>query len=379
MDLYSATTVRAYSTGIAGVLPQTGRGKGQGLAVLFVVSLAGFPLRNATAEDTAWQPIAVWDVMARATAGAGYRDNVLRSGIAQEDSAFSSFSADAMALWLSESGAHLTFFVLFDDTHYFDAPSVDYERFFSATLQGAVPVGPKDEAGAQNTILYQHQVVDVSENDARLSRTLVTGSSYLFRPYWKHAVDDDWAVQAEGEVFRQFYHGDISDYWATAAGLRVVRGYGYRSELSVSAHTKLLPYDSRRKFDPAGVVIRNTDLAYRQNEIAAQWKHHFDESRHWRSRLKLSYLISRDNGSGYFDYDRLLCSAQVRWKKPQWEVKATASFSGYSYPSQERHQERFERSSWVLDGRIERKVGEHVIVYTFAEYERGISNANWPR
>ena len=275
----------------------------------------------------------------------------------------------------AESGAYVTCFLLFDDSQYFDAPSVDYERFISATVQAATPIGVNDELGGQLNSLYQHQVVDLSETETDMSRTLVDGYTCTLLPYWKHTLGDGWAVQAEAEALRQLYSGDdISDYWAPAAGLRLIRSYGHRSELSMYGQSKYLAYDSRERTDHDGLEIPGTSLVYQQNEVGGQWRHNFDKEQRWRTRSKLNYKSSHDNGSGYFDYSRLQCSQQVRWKNPLWEIKSNACFNWYSYPEQEIDDERYERSSIVLDVRIERRLSKRWLLYAYAEREWCMSN-----
>jgi len=60
---------------------------------------------TATAVDTNPSPLAVWDTSARVTTGFGYSDNVMRSSVAPESSAFFNVSADASFIRFADSGA----------------------------------------------------------------------------------------------------------------------------------------------------------------------------------------------------------------------------------------------------------------------------------
>ena len=122
------------------------------------------------------------------------------------------------------------------------------------------------------------------------------------------------------------------------------------------------------------MIIPDTSLVYRQQEIGAQWRHNFDEARHWRMMSKLSYMVNRDSGSGYFDYARLLFSQQLRWTNPRWEIKANARFGSYDYGVQRIGTEPLERSYAMLDVRIERRIGKRWLLYTAAERSWNISN-----
>ena len=89
---------------------------------------------------------------------------------------------------------------------------------------------------------------------------------------------------------------------------------------------------------------------------------------------KFSYMFNQDNGSGYFDYNRLLFTQQLRWTNPLWETKAGARFGWYYYPVQQIGGEQLERSYVVLDVRIERRLGKHWLLYALAEREWSMSN-----
>lgn len=320
------------------------------------------------------EPAAVWDNTARVTTGFGYRDNVMRTSVAPESSGFVNVAADASFIRFAESGAYLTFFLLGDYTKYFDAPSVGYEEFFSGMAQAVTPLGLRDELGGQFNYLYQHQVLDVSETEAVLTRMLVDGHTYTLQPYWKHRFTTNWALQLEVSGLRQLYGGDLSDYWETATRLSLIRTYGYRSELSFGYQPKHIWYDDREQFDSAGVAIPDTSLYYWQHEVGAQWRHYWDEARHWRSTTKGSYLLSRDNGTGYFDYHRVLFSEQLRWANPLWEIRAGARFGWYYYPEQMVGGDNLERTYVTADLRIERRLGKHWLLYVVAEREWSFSN-----
>jgi len=327
-----------------------------------------------SAESTNRAAVAVWDTSVRATTGLGYRDNVLRSSVTSESSGFFVSSADATFMRLSETGAHFTLFLLGEDTRYFDAPSVDYEQFFSGTAQGAMPLGAADEVGGQFNYLYQHQVLDVSETEATLTRVLVDGNSFTLRPHWKHTLGGGWAVQLEGGALRQLYEGELDDYWEAGGRLSVIRSYGHRSELSLGYQSKHLLYDTREESDEFGDEIPGTSLVYWQNEMGTQWRHHWDKARRWRTTSKLSYMFNRDNGSGYFDYDRVLFGQQLRWAAGGWDIKANGRFGWYFYKTQQIGDEDRERSYAALDLRVERRLGKYWLLYAVVEREWNDSN-----
>ena len=78
----------------------------------------------------------------------------MRSSVAPESSAFFNVSADASFIRFAESGAYLSFFVLGDDTQYFDAPSVNYEQFFSGTRAGRDTAGTNETNWAESSVIF---------------------------------------------------------------------------------------------------------------------------------------------------------------------------------------------------------------------------------
>lgn len=340
----------------------------------FLLLLALCATHPASAEPTNRSPIAVWDGTARGTVGVGYRDNVLRTAVAPESSGFFITTADASLMRLSETGSQLLLLVVGEDVRYFDSPSVSKEQVFSGTVQGAVPLGVQDELGAMLQYLYQNQVVDASETEADLRRLLVEGHGITFRPQWKHTLRPGWILQLEASMDRQLYAADLDDFWEGAGRLSLIHKYGRRSEWSVSFQSKHRRYDSREQFDSSGVAIPGTSLVYWRPEVSGQWRHYWDEGRHWRTTTKAGLLLNRDNGPGYFDYDRAQFAEQLRWSRSGWEVSAQARFGWYFYHEQRIGGELRDRSYVLLDLRVERRLGKHWLLHAAAEREWNFSN-----
>jgi len=166
----------------------------------------------------------------------------------------------------------------------------------------------------------------------------------------------------------------LDDYRDASGRVSLIRAYGNKSEISIGYQSLWRLFDTREEFDEFGVIVPDTSLYYWQHEMGARWRHHLDAARHWRTTSKLSYMFNRDNGSGYFDYDRLLFSEQLRWTSGDWEVKANARFGWYFYKVQQIGGENRERAYVVLDLRVERRLGKHWLLYAGGEREWDSSN-----
>lgn len=317
--------------------------------------------------------IVVWDQAARVDVGLGYQDNVLRSSVAPQGSGYIRTAADASLIRFSSADRLLVLFLLGEDTRYFEGP-VNYEQFLSATAQFSSPMGEGGEAGGELNYLYQHQIFDASETEANLYRVLVLGHGLTARPYWKQALGEKWSAKAEGAVLRQIYEDELDDYWEGAARLSLIRAYGHRSEVSLGWQLLRRDYDTRDQYDRLGNPLPGTELTYMQQEVEGEWKHYFDADRKWRLSSRLGCMQNEDNGSGYFDYIRVLAREQLRWKPGDWELKATARGGWYRYAVQRLDGNRRERSYIVLSFRVERHLGEHWRVYAAGEHEWNESN-----
>lgn len=346
------------------------------LAVLCQALVGGVEAAAAADANTLTnrEPLALWDATVRASVGGGYRDNILLSSVAPEGSPFIITSADASLIWLSESGRQFTAFVMGEDVRYTDSTSVDKEQFFSGSVRFATPAGSRNELGAQSFAFYQYQVLDVSSTETNLQSVLVEGYGISGRPYWMHQLGGRWSVQVEGLVHRQFYLKTLDDYWEGGGRLDLFYKYGRRSELSAGLQSLHRLYDTRTRFTRDGASVPGTSLIYWRPEVSARWRHYWDPGRHWRTTVRAACLLNRDNGSSYFDYDRVSSFGQLQWRNHGWEVRGDARFEWYFYRVQHVNGERRRRSSYALEAHAEKHLGKHLLLYATASREWVFSN-----
>ncbi len=327
---------------------------------------------SGTATNRA--PLAVWDKTVRVTVGGGYRDNVMSSSVAPESSAFVATTAEASFIRLSESGAQLILLLLGEDTRFTDAPAVDKEQLFSGSAEFLKPLGARDELGGRFLYLYQNQVLDASDSYANLYRVLVKGHDFTLQPFWNHTLGRGWSAQLEGTLVRQNFEHELDGFWEGGGRLSCLYAYGHQSEISFGYQFRQRLYDTRNQFDRDGVAVPNTTLIYNQHEFAGEWRHYWDAGRHWLTTTKAGVLLNRDNGAGYFDYDRVLFAERLRWRNYGWEVTASGRFGWHFHRVQVVNGEQRERSYYALDLRAEKRLGKHWLLYAAARREWDFSN-----
>ena len=343
------------------------------LRILLFVGLV--PLaRLSAAAVTNGSPVAVWDVSARGEVGGGYKHNVLLTSVAPENSSFVSVAADISFIRLSETGSEFSMFFLGEDRRYFDAPSVNGESFASGTMQFARPVGPSEKLGIELSSLYQNEIMDVSETETNLTRLLVEGVGISLKAKWSHTFRPGWEMRLEGFGGPQLYGGEVDSYWEAGGKLTLARTYGHRSELSVNFQTLHWIYDGREQSSLEGEPVSGTSLAFWRPEVFGQWRHNWDAQKHWTTTTKIGWLWNQDNGSGYWNYDRVALSQKVRWRQGGWEITAGARVGWYLYAVQSVGTERRGRVYTTLDFRVERRLGKHWFVYATGESDWNWSN-----
>jgi hypothetical protein len=341
--------------------------------IIFLVGVVLLARPNA-APATNHSPVVVWDVSARAEVGGGYRQNVLLTSVAPENSPFVSFAADASFIRLSETGSEFTMFFLGEDKQYSDVPSVNGERFASGMAQFARPLGARDKWGIELSSLYQNQVMDVSETETNLTRILVEGVSVTLKPNWTHTLGPGWETRLEGFGGPQLYGGQVDSYWEAGGKLSLARMYGHKSELSGGAQFAHWIYIDREQNDLQGNPVPGTALTFWRPEVFAQWRHNWDSQRRWTTTTRVGWLQNLDNGSGYWNYDRLGLSQKLRWRQAGWEIAGGARLGWYLYRVQSVGAEHRQRSYVTLDVRVERRLSKHCFAYASGESDWNWSN-----
>ena len=310
-----------------------------------------------------------WEPSVSAKVAGGFKDNVALSQNSPEESAFIRAGFDAVAVRLPVDGTQLTFLLMGEDTRYVSAPSVGHEdflfgqaevrRFWLNDWQGAISF-----EGA-----YIDQVVDLSVTETNTTRLVVKGGTLVGRPTLRRELSTNFWLNLEAPFTRQMFDGTPDDYWIGAPRVTLGRTYGSASELSIGYEFAYRHYDT----DPARAAdstpLTNVTRVSYYNEILGSWKHHWDERRRFRTWTRVSYRLSWDNASGYFDYNRAQVSEQFRFRQRPWEFSLEGRLTYYGFPVQKASngQDDRERVDVGVIARVEFEVGRRMRL--FAEYE----------
>ena len=326
--------------------------------------------------------VGLWDQTFNLRAGLGYKDNLTLSSVAPEESGFFLSEAEFTLMRLPLDGHELLFLGMLRDVRYFSGEEVDSEQLALVLAQYRRHQGNGWKTGASLRYVYLDQVFDVSVTETNLGSVQVRGHSVRLAPYVRKDLAKQIFIELEPALNRQWFAEPLDDYWEPGTRLTVGKQYGRKSEASLNYEYSRRLYDERQPYTRNREPIPGESLAYDQHEIALRVRHNWDQAKHWQTTSRLSYYLSQDNGSGYFDYDRYQFLQQVRFQAGKWELKSQVRLNYYHFPVQtvsEDDQSLRHRLTMAASARAQYQITKQLRVFTEYEYEQTWSNVDFDR
>lgn len=331
------------------------------------------------ATAPAQAPPALWEISYDLRAGAGHRNNPLLSPFAHAPAFFAEAAAEVTVMRLSTSPHQFFAFASYEDMRFIDTFQPDHEQSAIVFAQYRYELAPDWILGGNLQYLFINQIMDASLTEGDFGVVQVKGHSVGAKPVVRWKPNTSTWLDLEPLLTRQWFEEPLDDYWEAGPKLTLGIDYGRRSELSLAGEFVRRDYDSRAITDSQGYDLPGESLRFDQVRFELTQRHHWDQARHWRTQTRLSYEKSRDNGSGYYDYNKLGVAGSLRWTRGDWLCEAGARVSQYRYDSQTlttRLDETKERVLLVSRARIEYDLSKHWKLYAEAEYE--VSHSNEP-
>lgn len=319
-----------------------------------------------------------WTMNASLSGAAGYRENVLLSSTNPVGSGFARGEVEAMLLRLPTGGLDGYLFLNAIETRYFSTTKTDHER--TAFLVGEVRWQPVDslKGSLQAQGYHQDQVFDVSTTETSLDTALLKMTGFTLTPALRWNFTPQWWLEAKAVARRDSFDRDLDGYDDGEARFRVGRTWGHGSEWSLEASRRWRAHDSREQFSAGGRPLTGTLLKARLTEFGTQLSWVVDAERHWRFTGALAREENRDNGSGYFDYDRDVIAAGLTWDCDPWEIQLGIGHSDYDFPVQlvgfgiaPEHRRKKETLATI---EVTRHLTASLALFAFFEAERSTSN-----
>ena len=307
----------------------------------------------------------------------GYKDNLLLDSNAREHSISFGSGADVTIARLPFDGRQFNFLVSFDDTRYPDGREVDHEDLLIGLAQVKTDVSAHWRLGLDERYILQNQVLDTSVTETNLEALLVRGHSLALLPNVRWMSDGNTWVELSGTAQRALYREPLDDLWE--GGPKLVWGldYGHYSTVNVTYSWNLRAYDTREQLGLDQVGLPGTSLRFQQHDVEASLRHNWDKERRWRTATRLGVQISRDNGPGFYDYDRWYAAQQIRYVAKTWELRVQGKVSFYAFPHQmatDSDPNERQKTLVGVDLRGEKKIWQGLKLFVSYEYEQSLAN-----
>jgi hypothetical protein len=306
----------------------------------------------------------------------GYKDNLLLDSEAREHSISFGSGTDITIARLPVDGRQFNFLLTFDDVRYPNGDTVDHEDLLFAVAQFKADTGEHWRLGLDARYVYQDQVLDTSVTETNLEASQVLSHSVALLPNirWLSA-GNAWA-ELSGTAQRSLYRAPLDDYWEGGPRLTVGNDYGHRSTITASYAFNERAYETREQLRLNETPIPGTSLHFRQHDVEVALWHNWDRAHRWRTVTRLGLQLSRDNGPGFYDYDRWSAGQQVRYAAFGWEIRVHGRFSFYQFLHQEADTPSEQRHKTLVgaDLRAERKIWRELKLFVTYEYEQSIAN-----
>ena len=269
-------------------------------------------------------PIQLWDTSLTLRTGGGHASNPSLANLssARQPSAFLEYGGDLMFFRLPTGGDNAYIFLSGDDRRYLSAENIPGEQNFVALATYTHDSPSWWKAGATVSFVYLHQVIDLSEIDSGIGTAEVKGNTLNFRPMWGGTWDTNWLAQLELPLNRQMFSTEATgDFLELGPQVTLTRYLARSSQVSLSYAWLRRAYDDTPLREPDGDLLPGTLEVLNYNHLNLRWRQFWDTEKHWSSTARLGFTTARDNGPGYYDFNRYRASGLVRYERDRWALQ----------------------------------------------------------
>lgn len=308
---------------------------------------------------------------------AGYRDNLLLSPTSPERSFLLRAELEAMALKTPVGAFQGYAFLDLAETRYLSGENTDRERTAILAAEARWEPDATLRAGWSLQAYHHDQVLDVSITETELSTAQLRITGFVTGPNlrWNPAPV---FLEARLAGRRDTYARDLDGYVEAEAAARCGYAFSTGAEIGLGATHRLRNHDSRPQHTASGRPLAGTRLKITQTDLQLDWTGHFDAAKNYRAVAAIGRQQSRDNGTGYFDYDRDYARAGFTAKFAPWEAQLGLDYNRYVFPVQfvgiGIDPDRRRKSELRASLELTRRLGERTTLFLVAERERSISN-----
>jgi len=272
-----------------------------------------------------------WDFVTTLAGSLGYRDNILLRPVDGESSGFWRTDLESMLWRYPDGNTEFVAMIGFTDVRYFSAEETDGEQtaFFHAAWDWNTT--PWSTLSLPAQVLYQDQVLDFSATEAETAIGQVQVFSFSINPEWSVAAGESLEVGVAGLYRTDHFRAGPDDFQDVGGHLRAVYKLGLWADLDLRYMVFRRDYATRIQYNEFGKPLPDTKLKADQRQVEGRFNLKFDPESDWSVKAKVGYLEYRDNGSGYFDYDRSRLGLELTWTPGPWRFMISGSRIHYDY------------------------------------------------
>jgi hypothetical protein len=321
-----------------------------------------------------------WEFETSLAGSLGYRDNILLRPVDGESSGFWRTDFESMLWRFPDGRTEFVSMLGFSDVRYFSADETDGEQ--TAFFHSAWDWNTTDWSTLSLPVqaLYQDQVLDFSATEAETAIGQVQVFSFSTNPEWNVAFGERLEVGLSGLYRVDHFREGPDDFQDVGGRLGAVYNLGLWADLELRFTVFRRDFETRVQYTAGGRPLIGTELLVNQRRGEGRFNLKFGPESHWAIKAKVGHLEYRDNGSGYFDYDRSRLGLELTWTPGPWRFLLLGSRSHYDYLLQTIFDENTEqieqraKDDYYGQVRIERDLNESFRWQFDCEAERSVTN-----
>ncbi len=311
-----------------------------------------------------------------ASAGFGYKENVLFSEIVPVDSSFAYVGLEGIAQrdFLAVDGEWTTMYLL-DNRSYLDGGDLSDETFglLLSEFGRFVTVDGKLTAGVQ--YIYFNQAFDTTFDIRDVTQVVIRAQEPRLYLEWEGFF---WQFEYGASVggSRMYFKDPEDDYETIDWELEADYVLSGESHLVFAVNGFARDYTDRVARNEEGVRMDGVVLGLDQVGFEVAIEHPVQWAGVvWESELGLDFESRRDRHFGYYDRDRLKYFLDVRASGEVWRLRADLAFSDREYESQIADDGRLRESKdWIWSIDLERDLSESWALFATFASDRSDSN-----
>ncbi len=281
-------------------------------------------------------PFLLWDATLSLRTSAGFNSNpsLAYLGEFRQPAAYFEYGGDLMFYRVPTDGDSVYIFFSGEDRRYFNVEEVPGQQNFLSQFKYEHESPSWWNAGGTFVWMYANQVIDLSDLDNGVGTAQVQGQTVILRPSLSARVGTNWLAAIELPLMRQKLSEPADGYSEVGPQVMLTRKLPNSSTASIGYSWTWRPYDDSPLLTPGGEIIPGSIERLRYNSVNLRWQQNWDREKRWRTTVFGGVTAARDNGLGYYDYNRFRVGASAQYRVGRWTLSVDGGAGWYNYIEQ---------------------------------------------